>query len=729
MPSEYTGYPTHAQAIAFRDAGYPVFPVRPDKAPYPRKGHKEASRDPLRIAAWWGQWPSANIGIPTGEVSGLFVLDVDVKHGHKGLDSLKALTREHGELPDTPMVHTASGGLHYYFGYPKGSGIKRVMTGLGDGLEGLGDGYILAPPSRLADGSVYTWADGLCLFDTLLADTPAWLVDRLRAPEAGKARPARGYDLSAIGPGSRNVDLASLAGTLRARGLDAETIAVTLHAHNDKQAEPLPESEIETIAASIGGKAARSFLATLHHTEDAYAKRMALLHGEEIRYVELVNRWIEWDGQRWAVDESKNARMQGRAKAMLAATYLAAGSITGKEQKEQIELQDAFRKAVRGKENKRAIDALIDLTRSEPGIRIRPDDLDSDPMLFNAANGTIDLNTGRLLPHDPKGLITKLSPVAFDPEAACPLWDMFIGQVFDGNAALIAYVRRALGYLLTGDTSEQDFWIAYGGGANGKSTLFNTVLRVLGDYGTATPFTTFDAETQSKYGNDIAALKGQRFVFASEAERERNLAEARVKLVTGQDAISCRFLFGEYFQYVPQFKVWLAVNHKPNIRGVDRGIWRRLKLVHFAINFEDTLDTHLPETLAGELPGILNWLLAGLADWRKIGMDEPECVKAATDDYRIENDVLGQWIEQKCEIGPDYSANATVLYRDYKAWLTENDNDKYPLSAKTFGIQLGERPGVTKSSGTAGDDKGKIIYHGLRPIPCRLDKTMPEAGG
>ncbi len=710
MHNEYTGYPTIMQLAADGLRLFPVHSVRdglcscgnaecdsPGKHPRTSNGFKAATNDEVMLRGWLAKWPDANWGLATGAGSGIFVLDVD---GAKGRESLIGR-----ELPDGPIVGTGrdDGGQHHYFRNRPG---LRNRAAMAPGLDTRGEGgYVLIPPSVHKTGALYEWLSPFTR--DALPDTPEWLY------EEAKTKAARGYNLSALNPGSRNMDLASFAGKMRHDGASPAAIANTVHFINDEQSDPLPDAEVDAIAASIGKYAPQaSLILKYRHTEDAYAERMAIVHGGEIRYQALVNRWIEWDGKRWATDESKNAQMQGRAKAMLDATYAAAGTITGDDHTEK---QKKFRREVQGKESKRAIDAIIDLTRSEPGIMIRPDELDSDPMLFNVANGTIDLRTDRLLPHDPKGLITKISPVTFDPEATCPKWDTFILEVFDGNADLIAYVRRALGYLLTGDTSEQDFWIAWGGGANGKSTLLNTVLKVLGDYGTTTAFTTFDAENRNQYGNDIAALKGRRFVFASEAERERNLAEARVKAVTGGDAISCKYLYGEYFTFTPQFKVWLAVNHKPNIRGTDRGIWRRLKLIPFARNFEDVLVTKLPETLAGELPGILNWMLAGLAEWRDIGMDEPDCVKVATEDYRLESDQLGQWIEQKCEIGPDHSASATNLYSSYKAWLTENNDDKYPLGTKSFGVQLSERRGVTRVKGTAGEDKGKMIYHGLRP--------------
>lgn len=710
-------YSTLDSILQLADAGLHVFPLH-GKIPYPgTNGFEDASTSRRDIEGWNRQYPGANWGVATGVASGIVVLDID---GPKGFASAKGK-----ELPNGPKVRSgrSDGGQHHWFRLSKDSEKSRI--GFLPGLDLKADsGYVVIPPSiHPASGQPYEW---LTPFERdALPDMPAWLIESLESKSRSR------YNVGQLQETSRNIDLTSVAGTLRLRGFSVAAILASIRAHNDEQADPLPDDELITIAESIGAKEPAAVLVPQPHTEAGYAERMALYHRGEIRYAKEQNRWLEWTGTHWEEDLSKGLRMQGRAKDMLSATYLAADTITASAPKLTLdETKDAFRRDVRAKESARSIDAIITLTRSEPGIAVDPDKLDADPFLFNVAKGTIDLRTGQPRDHDPADLLTRISPVTFDPAATCPRWEAFVADVFAGDTELIAYVRRALGYLLTGDTSEQDFWIAYGSGANGKSTLLNTVLAVVGDYGRTAGFSTFDTDSKNQYGNDVAALKGRRFVFASESERDKTLAEARVKAITGGDALECRFLYGEFFTFVPQFKVWLAVNHKPNIRGADRGIWRRIKLIPFARNFESQEDKQLRAKLADELPGILNWLLAGLADWQANGMQEPESVKAATDEYRVESDQIGQWIGERAELGPDYSQNSTELYRDFLQWLEENGSGRYAMSQKAFGVMLGERPGISKSMAKAKPNKGKMVYHGIRldspPAPAKSQTARKE---
>ena len=642
----------------------------PGKHPRTSNGSKDASNSERMIQGWFHKWPDANWAVAAGP-SGLVILDID------GPDGRKSLAEAGIELPDGPAVISGriDGGEHRYFvapSYPVKNSVK-FLPGLDTRAA---NGYVIIPPSRHKSGSHYRW---LTPFDReTLPELPQKLRPLLESRSRGSQEP-----IEIIPEGMRDVTLISEAGTIRRRGGSREaTLAYLRQRNKDACRPPLSDEQVEKIADQAGGFPAGNLLTLQPHTEAGYAQRMALYHGDEIRYVEEESRWYEWDGRRWVRGSSKgvDAGMQARAKAMLEATYLAANTITDFAGFKALpDAQNAFRANVRAKESKRAIDAIIDLTRSEPGIRISPATLDSDPWIINLQNGTIDGKNGTFTAgHDPSKFITKLAAVAYDPAEQAPIWERFVSEVFDGDGEVIAYVRRCLGYLLVGDTTEQDIWIAYGNGANGKSTLLNTVIAVMGgdvkpeSYGTSTAFTTFDADNRNQYGNDLAALMGRRFVFASESESERNLAEARVKLITGGDAISCKFLYGEFFTFVPQFRVWLAVNHKPNIRKQDRGIWRRVKLIPFTRNFEATDDKRLSEKLREELPGILDWLLAGLADWREGGMRVPASIARATEDYREESDVIGQWLEERAELGPDYSTGLKDLYNDYMQWHIDN---------------------------------------------------------
>src|SRR5262249_35693849 len=254
-------------------------------------------------------------------------------------------------------------------------------------------------------------------------------------------------------------------------------------------------------------------------------------------------------------------------------------------------------------ESEARLRAMVSLAATDPDLHVPPSQLDADPWLLNLENGTLDLHTGKLGSHRRSDLITRLAPVGWDPAAKCPRWKAFLADVFSGDDALIGYVQRAAGYSLTGDTSERILLILHGEGANGKTTFLETLTAALGDYAARTPTETLLAKRPDAIPNDVARLKGTRFVTASEAGEGVQLAEARVKELTGRDRVPARFLHREWFEFCPEFKLWLATNHKPVIRGTDKAIWDRIRLVPFTVRIAKMKqDKHLLEKLRMELP-------------------------------------------------------------------------------------------------------------------------------
>jgi putative DNA primase/helicase len=267
-----------------------------------------------------------------------------------------------------------------------------------------------------------------------------------------------------------------------------------------------------------------------------------------------------------------------------------------------------------------------------------PDVFDNDPYLLNVNNGTIDLKKGILKPHDPTDLITKLVPVDYDLNAEMPLAKEWLLEVMDGNQEMVSFLKRAVGYSLTGDTREQILLICYGVGANGKSTFFGLIQELLADYATATSTSTLMVKRTESIPCDVAMLKGARFVAAAEAEAGQHIAESLVKQLTGGDVITARYLHSNPFTFKPTFKIWMAVNHKPVIRGTDVGIWRRIRLIPFTVVFPDhKQDKTLPEKLREELRGLLAWAIAGCLEWQKSGLGVPDEITKATGDYRSLN--------------------------------------------------------------------------------------------
>ena len=319
---------------------------------------------------------------------------------------------------------------------------------------------------------------------------------------------------------------------------------------------------------------------------------------------------------------------------------------------------------------------------------------------MNVLNGTLDLRTGELRPHRREDLITKLAPVVYDHEARCPLFLAFLDRILAGNADLIAFVQRAVGYSLTGDVQERVLLILWGGGANGKSTLLETLRGMLGDYAMRTPTETLLVKREGAIPNDIARLKGARFVSASEADEGKRLAEAQIKEMTGGDTITARFMRAEFFDFRPEFKLWLATNHKPVIRGTDKAIWDRIRLVPFNVRIpEAEQDKGLGAKLRDELPGILAWAVEGCLAWQRDGLGIAKDVQAATASYRDEMDVVAAFITDVCTVAPGARVQSRVLYEKYKRWCEENG--ERAVSQKALGEKLRER-GLEPRKGSGG---------------------------
>ena len=281
-------------------------------------------------------------------------------------------------------------------------------------------------------------------------------------------------------------------------------------------------------------------------------------------------------------------------------------------------------------------------------------------------------------------------PIDFDPDAECPIFLAFLERVMAGNCALIAFLQRAVGYSLTGLTGEQVLFLLYGLGANGKSTLLEILRALLGDYAQQTEFSTFLVRKQDGVRNDLARLRGARFVSAVEMEGERRLSEALVKQLTGGDTISARFLFSEFFEFLPAFKLWLAANHKPEIRGTDHAMWRRVRLIPFTVTIpDDAQDKSLPAKLRAELPGILAWAVRGCLQWQANGLDAPDEVTRATEDYRAEMDVLGDFLAERCIDESGTHVLAADLYGAYRLWSEQNGAEA--ISGVAFARRLTER--------------------------------------
>ena len=460
---------------------------------------------------------------------------------------------------------------------------------------------------------------------------------------------------------------------MRHGGMAPAAIRAALQADSEARFEPpLTEKEIDYfVGEAVKWEPGKEIF---HLTELGNAQRLVRLHGQDLRFCNK-RGWYAWDGKRWKHDGTGEIKRRG--KDTVRSIYLEAAHCSDGK------MRDALGEHARRSEAKARIDAMIGLAESEPGIPVLHDELDRDPWLLNVGNETIDRRIGELRPHARGDLITKIVPIEFDPSAECPEWLKFLDRIFASRADLIRFLRKAIGYCLTGLTTEQCAFLLYGLGANGKSTLLKILSHILGEY-----WRQMRTETlMLKHGadaipNDIAALFGARLATAVETENGRRLAESVIKQMTGDDTMTARFLHREFFDFEPQFKIWLACNHKPRITGTDYAIWRRIRLIPFTVTIpEDERDPDLLNKLRGELPGILAWAVAGCELWQTHALKPPAEVAAATNVYREESDSIAQFIEECCNLGdPEQTVSKNGLYEAYQMWAEQSG--EHPLTKK-----------------------------------------------
>ena len=518
-------------------------------------------------------------------------------------------------------------------------------------------------------------------------------LDSIVVPATGRPRRAKGNGGLLPGPlavndgsipeSSRNNTLTSLAGTMRHRGMSEAAINAALQAENIAHCmPPLDPSEVNAIAASIMRYAAADpdkLLKSL--TDTGNAARFAARYKDRVRFVHG-RGWVIWDDLRWQHDAT--GQIMELAKE-LAHTIHNEGVGTNQDDVRKGVAKHAKASLQAGKLN-----AMLDLAESEPMLAAQPLQLDVHDLLLGVANGVVHLKTGELQPPRREDMLTLHSTVSFDAAAQCPLFLAFIDQVTGGDIELANFLQRVVGYSLTGLTSEQCLFFLYGNGLNGKSTFLNVVKAVLGsDLAKQTPTETLMVKRPSAT-NDIARLQNVRVVIANEVEDGSLLAESLVKNMTGGEAMTAKFHYAEYFEFIPKFKLFIAGNHKPTIRGRDNGIWRRIRLVPFVVTITPAQrDPKLQEKLFTELPGILNWAIQGCLDWQKRGLQAPKVVTDAVSNYRAEMDVIGQWMGEHCAVAANLESKAGEAYQSYKRWAEQNGYK--PLAAGTFGRDLGDR--------------------------------------
>lgn len=432
-------------------------------------------------------------------------------------------------------------------------------------------------------------------------------------------------------------------------------------------------------------------------TDMGNAQRFVDRCGDNVRWSEDLKSWLMWDGKRWVRDTELQVR--GMAHQTIQAIEKEGD---GKSEAERKELVTHARRS----QNRQRIDAM--LAEAKPQLSCKPEQFDCDSWLFNVQNGTIDLRTGELRPHRMRDFITKIAPVNFDPSAQCPRWKKFLWEILSNDKPMIQFVQRAFGYSLTAETSEECVFVMYGDGRNGKTTAVKTIQQIMGDYAVTADFSTF-VEREATIRDDVANMRSSRFVGAQEAREGVPLAEGLIKTLTGGDRVRARRLYENSTEFDPTFKLWFATNHKPQIKGTDRAIWSRIKLIPFRVSFEGREDRGLKKALLEETPGILAWAVRGCLRWQKYGLKSPKTVVQATEEYRAESDQVGRFIDECCTVSrtrDSQDVRARELYGQYRCWC--EGNGEKSMTNTAFGLRLQQRK-LTKRKTNKG-----FIYNGIK---------------
>lgn len=687
---------------------------------------------PAKPAADWVPW---NLAIATG--AGLVVIDAEAKQtrtdlptGVEVLDDWETWTKG-TSLPASPRVHrTGGGGLHLWLRVDDGLRVKsgnRVLPAVDVKADG---GYVLVPPSTHVSGGFYT-----VLRDVeppaCSPELVAWLLTvkggRYVTRRTGAGAPVApdDYDFRRIVAGDgcpaghRDYFVNDLCFRLRRAGVPIEDAAEALRREWLRMDNPAddefswdacvyklrrvwdevspedvtdvpawrpptgligpgpasangagPDHPLDVGADQptpiVTGRTAAELLdrpeLTFKRSDTGNGERFAQRMRDVVRFCVGEDRWYLWDGSRWRRDELN--RVLVLTKEIVRDLYVEAAQLRDAERDRHEAWAQTSQSAGRR-------EAMLRIASAEPGIAIRPDDLDADPWLLGVRTGVVDLRTQTLRASDPADLLTRRAEVDFDPSAECPLWLKHVDFVTNGDAALAAWLRRAIGYTLTGLTSEQQLFFLWGTGNNGKSTLLDVLLALLGSYGTVGDESLLTST--GGHPTQLADLRGARLVVCDETDREKKLAEQRIKMMTGKK-IKARYMRQNFFEYTPRFQVWVSGNHKPEIRGGDDGIWRRLRLVPFTAKLtSDMKILDYEEVLKRELSGILNWALVGLADWVQLGqLGGTSAVDAATREYREEEDHVGRWLSETCldlrATQPDVVEDSGQLFSSWRWW-------------------------------------------------------------
>ena len=710
-------------ALYYHSLGFNVIPIKSKgntKDDYKRPLFNEWKPYQTRrvtieeINKWWDRWPTANIGLICGKISGFAVLDIDADKG--GLESLQEIAPANFEPDDltTPTVKTGrdGGGLHFYF---KIENPPNKVTGLKDGIDFQGEGsYVIAPPSVHFTGRYYSWVKPLSIG---LMEIPDWLLETIINHKEAKVRD-RQHDVSQNGiikVGSRNTTLTSLSGELYNKGYNPDTIKKVLHAVNKEISEnPLPEREVDAIKTSWPK---RRFL----ENDVGNAERMVYYFGDRFLYNPVEDQFYIWDGRRWAKD-TMNVIWEFALE-----TIKNIGKIEVEGINDEQELKKLLELAKSSFSNVK-IKGMINCLKTQNEIKINPDQFDREKYLLCCENGILDLLNMEFREHRQEDFITMVANVSYDPSAKSDLWDSFIKRILPDDDVRL-FVQKIAGLTLNGAILEQKYYAVYGKKDNGKSVFTGTIRNILGDYGQITPFSTFEkTKTQSGQARaDLVRMKNKRLIVAHEIPADaKYLDENLIKAVTGGDAVANRGLYSkEYDEFNSTAKLIFDGNHKLKYSGYEPSYIKRTIFIHFEVTIpEEEQDKELPDKLKDPYTksAILNWMFEGWKEYKKDvetnqKLTIPSKVQKITTETNLENDPVGFFIQKCCTTETEEKESSSDLFNAYTNFARLEGLIEYKI--QKFGRIMAEKSFEKERSG-----KG-VFYKKIKVKEEWRERLMP----
>ncbi len=663
----------------------PVCIYKPDK--YPKDYNwralidKEVTRgDIIEMSNAYTE-KDLNIGIITGKISDIIILDID---GEEGFAALK----EHGiTLPDT-LQATTGRGRHYYFEYTSHPVLRNAAGYLPKVDIRTDGGLVVSPPSIHPSGNSYEWVNP----DAEILPFPNELIELfvLNAASKSKRTEDRGLPLEerAI-EGSRNYTLFKAASAMQGLGFSEELIRETIIKQNDLLASPLTEKELnDTVFASVFKYGISAEIRGLSDYDNAL--RMRDLYGKDLIYVPEEKEWLRYNGKHWENDvECNNLREKFIAMANTIPREVPQPSEDDKESMEAFKRRVNY--ALSCRDNVRFNGALPSMCSLMHKSLL---DFDSHNNLLCLRNGVLDLKANTLLPHNPNYFMRVMSDVDYLPGATSTLWDSYLNDVFGDDDELRRYVQKAAGYTLSGDNNEKAFFIIKGDSNSGKSVFLNVIGHVLGGFYKKANIETFLYKSGSTGSArpDLASMVNKRVVVASETNDGDRFDEKLIKDITGGEPLTCRDLYKSEITYKPTFKIWLSTNTLPAVRDDSNGVWNRVKVIPFNnVIPDDKIDIHLTDKLKNDASAILNWCIEGYQMYLREGLTEPNSLKEQIEVYREENDVFGAFINDCFILDDSARIERGALFDIFNDWCDKTKTYQKGMSNRKFFKKMRDR--------------------------------------